>query len=336
MIDTIYIEEEVADHPRAIAMLERFPRADRIRCRRYGEVFNPRGQNFRLQKGRPALILAAKQGRKVLPTPPEYQIGADRNYYFSHMLNCLYDCRYCFLQGMYRSANYLLFVNYEAFEEEIEETVNSAESGERVCFFSGYDCDSLALEAITGFAAHFIPVFARHPSAWLELRTKSVQTSALEARAPLRNVIVSYTLTPDPIAREVEHGAPPLIKRLEKVRSLAEQGWMVGLRFDPLVPWPGYRRLYGAFFDEVFAQVPADAVHSATLGALRFPWEMYDRIARLYPEDRFLARFALRRRGGQAAFPPEREARLIDIVRGELARHLPGDRVFYQSPPEKA
>ena len=31
------------------------------------------------------------------------------------MLNCIYDCKYCFLQGMFNSANYLVFVNYQDF-----------------------------------------------------------------------------------------------------------------------------------------------------------------------------------------------------------------------------
>ena len=31
------------------------------------------------------------------------------------MYNCLFDCRYCFLQGMYNSSNFVIFVNYEDF-----------------------------------------------------------------------------------------------------------------------------------------------------------------------------------------------------------------------------
>ncbi|SVD49612.1 uncharacterized protein METZ01_LOCUS402466, partial [marine metagenome] len=50
-----------------------------------------------------------------MATPEGYGIGGKNNYYFSHMLNCIYDCRYCFLQGMYRSAHYVLFVNYDEF-----------------------------------------------------------------------------------------------------------------------------------------------------------------------------------------------------------------------------
>ena len=56
-------------------------------------------------------------------------------------------------------------------------------------FFSGYDCDSLALESITGFAdVSFLSFFAKHPNAQLELRTKSVNLKVLEMTDPLPNV----------------------------------------------------------------------------------------------------------------------------------------------------
>ena len=151
MIDTIYFEEQVSDHSRSIALFERFPKADRIPCSHYKEVFNPSSQNFRIQKRKPALILAKNSGTMVHPVPDTYGIGGKHNYYFSHMLNCLYDCRYCFLQGMYPSAHYLLFVNYEDFFEEIAK-IQKKNPDEQNWFFSGYDCDSLAMEKLTGFA----------------------------------------------------------------------------------------------------------------------------------------------------------------------------------------
>ena len=81
-----------------------FPQARLISCKHYKEVFNPAGQSFRLQKKKPALILAKQTGKLVHQIPPSYGVGGTNNYYFSHLLNCLYDCRYCFLQGMYPSA----------------------------------------------------------------------------------------------------------------------------------------------------------------------------------------------------------------------------------------
>ena len=96
MFSAIYIESEVRDHPRSREILARYRGLPHIECERYGEIFNRKSQNFRLQKENPALILARKHGHKVLPAPGGYGFDATDSHYFSHMLNCVYDCRYCF------------------------------------------------------------------------------------------------------------------------------------------------------------------------------------------------------------------------------------------------
>ncbi|MCG8601129.1 MAG: hypothetical protein MI807_13380 [Verrucomicrobiales bacterium] len=327
-MDTIYVEKAIRDHESVAAIRTKYPKAREISCDRYGEVFNPAAQNFRIQKKRPALILAEKHGRAVLPTPPDYTIGRTDNFYFSHMLNCLYDCRYCFLQGMYRSANYVHFINFEAFERGIDEVRAETEAP---CFFSGYDCDSLVMEPLTGFAEHFVPFFAERPDAWLELRTKSIQTRVLENHDPLPNVIVAYTITPDTIAREVEHSATLFKHRLNRVRSLSQQGWPIGLRLDPLIPWPNFRTLYREMIDEIFAAVDAEAVHSVTLGPMRFPKAMYERIVKLYPDDPLFALRETELRNGQMTYPEEIECDLVDTVMDQLREHLPESRLFPQT-----
>ena len=52
------------------------------------------------------------------------------------MYNCIYDCKYCFLQGLYSSANYLVFVNYEDFLNQIKNLV-TRNKGKSITFFSG-------------------------------------------------------------------------------------------------------------------------------------------------------------------------------------------------------
>ncbi|MEN8175691.1 MAG: DNA photolyase, partial [Pseudomonadota bacterium] len=202
MIPAIYIERELEDHPRVQAILARQPRTPRILCDSYGEILNRRAQNFRLQKKRPALILARKHAGHVLKAPDGYGVGGQRNFYFSHMLNCLYDCRYCFLQGMYRSAHYVVFVNYEDFLGAMD---RHQQPGTKTWFFSGYDGDSLALEPLTGFVDAMLPFFEVRPDAWLELRTKSTQTRLLENREPIPNCVTAFSFTPDPVSRALEH-----------------------------------------------------------------------------------------------------------------------------------
>ena len=93
--------------------MKKFKKARVLEIDKYAEIFNKRNQNFRIQKANPDLILAHKNDGFVLPAPEGYGIGSSENFYFSHMYNCIYDCRYCFLQGMFSSANYVIFVNFE-------------------------------------------------------------------------------------------------------------------------------------------------------------------------------------------------------------------------------
>jgi len=162
MIETIYIENQIKKHHRTKQILSRFKKKINIvYCDHYGEIFNIKSQNFRIQKKKPALILAKKEGKKLHNVPNSFSIGGKKNYYFSHMLNCIYDCEYCFLQGKHMSAHYLLFVNYEDFFIEIEKKIKQNRF-EKSYFFSGYDCDSLAFEGVTGFVESFLPIFEKN------------------------------------------------------------------------------------------------------------------------------------------------------------------------------
>ncbi len=326
MIETIYIEEKIRQHPRVIEIIKRFPQARTITCDRYGEVFNPKAQNFRLQKQKPALILAEKYRHFTMPAPLGYGIGANKNYYFSHMLNCLYDCRYCFLQGMYQSANYVLFVNYEEFLSEIQQ--RSAEApNEPVHFFSGYDCDSLALEPVTGFAEHFLPVFKQIPNAWLELRTKSTQVRSLLNTEAFERCVVAFSLNPEEIATKVEAKAPPLERRLDALCKVQAHGWQVGLRFDPIIYQTGYQQQYQRLFEQVFSKINLDQLHSVSLGVFRLPESYFKKVHKLYPEERlFVSPFDHQQ--GMVSYKKELEQEIMTYCSEQLLRYIPKSLFF--------
>lgn len=326
MIGSIYIEDAIAEHPRTVEICARLPQATRIACERYGEVFNPRAQSFRLQKRRPALILARKTGRLVLPTPAGYGIGAARNLYFSHMLNCLYDCRYCFLQGMYRSANYVVFVNFEDFFQAIGDAADAAD-GESVCFFSGYDCDSLAFEGVTRFVEQALPIFRQRPRAWLELRTKSIRIASLLAAEPFAHAVVAFSFTPAAISQAMEHQVPSVERRLAAMRRLAEHGWRLGLRFDPLIYSPDFERQYRQLFAQIFAALDAQALHSVSLGPFRLPTPFFRRLERLYNDEPLVAG-PFEARSGMVSYPPELEAEMVDFCTAELLDRVPKEVFF--------
>jgi spore photoproduct lyase len=326
LIDRIYIEERCRDHPRTRGICDRFPRAERVYCDSYREVFNPAAQNFRLQKRRPALILAVKPDGFVTPTPSGYGIGGDRNYYFSHMLNCIYDCRYCFLQGMYRSAHYVVFVNFEDFEGAIRKQTRR-DHGHEPWFFSGYDCDSLALEPVTGFMGRMLALFEGLPAARLELRTKSTQIRSLADRPAMANVVVAFSLTPEEVSRRLEHRVPALGRRIAALGELAARGWRVGLRFDPLICEPGFEAHYDELFAAVFTAIDPAVVHSVTLGAFRMPKEFHARVERLYPDEPLYA-MPMSERQGVLCYPRDVESRMLRYCRDRLRDYVPAWKIY--------
>ena len=328
MVDTIYIEVDVEDHPRTQKVLARYPKANKILIAKYSEVFNSHSQNFRTQKQNPSLILAAKRNKKVISTPSQYETGGGANYYFSHMLNCVYDCRYCFLQGMLRSANYLFFVNYEEFVDEIKVVANEHQDDEKpVWFFSGYDCDSLAYEPVTQFADFFIDEFKHIPNSVLELRTKSTQIRSLMSRPAQTNVVVASSLSPENVAATVEEGTPSLAKRIDALVKLQNHGWRIGLRFDPIVWHKEYQASYSEMIHSVFSRLDAGKIDSITLGGFRLPKGFYKIMHKLYPEH-WLFSSGLSEASGMVVYRPEIEAEVFNFVESECLKYIAKEKLF--------
>lgn len=326
MIETLYIEDEIKNHPVTLDILNRFNNARIIPCDRYTEIFNRKAQNFRLQKKKPALILAKKHKQFVLKAPENYGIGSELNYYFSHMMNCIYDCRYCFLQGMYRSANYVLFVNFESFTRAIKGIV-AKHPGKQVHFFSGYDCDSLALEPVTGFVENFLPLFKQYPDALVELRTKSTQIRCLLDRDPMDNAVVAYSLTPDKTAKALEHKAPNIEKRIDAMEALQQQGWKLGLRFDPLIYSSDFETEYAELFQQVFSRIKLESLHSVSLGSFRLPIGFHKTLSRLYPEEKLFAS-PLEDDDGLISYKRELRNDLMDFCSNALLEYIP-ESIFF-------
>ena len=326
MIDTIFIEREIANHPRTQSIKSKFSKSHIIEIDRYQEIFNKRSQNFRIQKLNPALILAKKHDNFVLSAPVGFGLASKNNFYFSHMYNCIYDCRYCFLQGMYSSANYVLFVNYEDFFDEIERTIE-IHHGKDITFFSGYDCDSLAFEKITGFVKNAIPLFKRYPEVELELRTKSIQLGALKSGEVLSNCIVAFSLMPGELAKRLDKKAPSVRRRIGVIKKLAENGWPIGLRFDPLIYSENWKELYGELLNEIKTAVPGEAIHSISHGPLRYPKKMYNEITKLYPEE-LLFSIPMSESNGYVHYGVDIESQMAEFLFKTLKNYVDDDKLF--------
>ncbi len=292
-----------------------------IEIEHYGEVFNPRAQNFRLQKKNPALIIARKNKGHVLAAPEGYGLGGDNNYYFSHMLNCIYDYRYCFLQGMYQSAHQVLFINYEDFGLQMEQ-IAAQHRAEPVWFYSGYDCDSLANEPMSRFTDFFIPLIESIDNAWMELRTKSTQIRSMLKLQPSPRVVTAFSFSDHFSHGKLEHGVPSIAKRIDAMRRLIDAGWAIGLRFDPVVYHQHYQTAFVRLLDEIFASIDPQKLHSVSLGSFRLTRDHFRKLTRLYPEEPLFAQ-GMDLNNGIISYPLDREREMIEFCETQLMKHIP-------------
>ena len=327
MIETIYIEKQIKDHQRTKEILSKFKKKlDIIYCDHYGEIFNIKSQNFRIQKKKPALILAKKIGKKLHKIPSSFSIGGKENYYFSHMLNCIYDCEYCFLQGKHMSAHYLLFVNYEDFFIEIEKKIKQNRF-EKSYFFSGYDCDSLAFDGITGFIESFFPIFQKNKNGILELRTKSTQIHKILKYKPIDNCIIAFSFTPENISKLIEHKTPSVKKRIVAMKKLANAGWKLGLRFDPIIPACNFAKIYENLFKNIAANINEKDIHSISFGMMRFPKKMFKRMNKENSNKRILS-LSLENRKGIYTYKEKMENKLENIIVSKLRKYMKNTPIY--------
>ena len=284
-IKNLYIEEDVLKDEKAIRIQKKLRYENKIICKNYREVFNPKNQNFRIQKKEPSVILAKKKRNLILEAPKKFNIGFSENYYFSHMLNCIYDCNYCFLQGMFNSAHYVIFVNYDDFLLNIKDKLNN--SSNNICFFSGYDCDSLALEDITGFIEYFVEKFVKLNNVTLEIRSKSTNIKSIKKYHPSNKIIPAFSLNPENSITLHEQNTPKLINRINAIKELQNLGWNIGIRFDPFI-WYGEISKMSIFFEEIFKSINKNRIHSVTIGNFRMTNSYLKRMVKINPTDPYI------------------------------------------------
>ena len=321
----IYLEKQLSDSIEAQNIIKKFPRKKIIEINHYGEVFNPSNQNFKKQKSNPAIIIAKKTNNLILKSPESFGIGGNQNYYFSHMLNCPYDCRYCFLQGMFSSANYVVFVNHDDFKQKIKSLDEQAE--DKQYFFSGYDADSLAFDHVTDFTESFVPFFHSLNNSFLELRTKSTNIRSLLNHPAHPNIIIAFSFTPSEISQQIEAKVPAFNKRLDAIKKLIAHGYNIGLRFDPLIYSDNYQELYQNMIHEIFTNINVDYIHSISLGKLRFPNKMFDKIIKLYPNEKLL-NYKLTKDKKYTGYKQEIETEMFDFVEAKIRQFANPKLIF--------
>lgn len=318
----IYVERRALDYPATADILKHFPKAEPIIIRHYKDVFNRKHQSFGCQKASPCLIVAKKEGQLVYPGAPVCQsFGHHYFYYTSCMMNCIYDCEYCYLQGMYPSGNVVLFVNLEDIFAQVDALLRR----HPVYLCISYDTDLLAFEKAAGLVRRWYMFARERPELTIEVRTKSGAFHVLDDLTPLPNVIFAWTLSPQPVIERYEHQTAAASVRIKALRQAAAAGFPVRVCFDPLLYVPDFKSLYGALMRELFRE-PLD-VMDASIGVFRISVDYLKNMRRQRPESPLLwYPFVLEEHVYH--YGQDMAKAMTGFVRDCLKNYIPEDKIF--------
>ncbi len=232
------------------------------------------------------LFIGNKKGLKVKEAPNAYGYGGQKHYYFVHAYNCIYECEYCYLQGYFNTPDIVLYVNHDEILNDIQKTIN--ENEESIWFHSGEYSDSLALTHITGELPKYFKFFKKNPSAYLEIRTKSVNIKELLKLSPLKNVIISFSLSDQEAIRDYDLKTPSLKARLNAIEKLVAHGHQIGIHLDPIIYSDDLISKYTSLIQEIKEILPEEKLEYISIGVVRFTKPVYREVENNYPESKLL------------------------------------------------
>ncbi len=318
----IYIEEEALNYPLTKDILKHFPDAKIIHVRHYKDMFNRSKQDFVLQKSAQSLILAVNHSELIYPGARFCQsFGNEHFYYTSNIMNCIYDCEYCYLQGMYPSGNMVIFVNIEDYFNKIRTMLK--EHPMYICI--SYDTDLLAVEGLCGFTQKWIDFTIANPGLTIEVRTKSMYDVTKLSKSSHPDIVWAWTLSPEEVIK-YEHHTPSLFHRINAVNNAINNNCKVRLCFDPMIFVPDYKKIYGDFYRYVFEQIDAVKIYDVSVGLFRISSDYLKSMRRkrscaitAYPYDNV---------NGICSYDTKKSGEMLNFAESELSKYYPADRIY--------
>ena len=328
----IYVESGAENYLLAQQCLDRFPKSTVIKIPDYKSMFNRSGQDFQTQKKSMKMILAVKKPPFIYKGTDIIQDGGFKNFfYITPILNCLYNCDYCFLQGMYSSANMVVFVNQNDMQSAVElELDNRTYPSDPLMLSISYNTDLMAFENILPITRSWINYANKAQDLHLEVRTKSALFDSLTHLKPSKKVLLAWTLSPEKVVRENEFNTPPLDRRITAVQSAIEKGWKVRLCFDPVMVYAGWENDYINLLNQVKSSINGSKLFDITVGVFRMGKDYFERVHKSKPESLVYYQYYENKNGVMTIPKVEREG-VKDLMRKNLDGFIPNNRIHFWS-----
>ena len=316
LFEKIYVEKNAASDAETGRILERLGCKDPEYIGHYKDVFDMKkeGDSF----GR-SLILAHNPGKHLYEGAPVCQSFGNEHFFYSPaVMNCIYDCEYCFLKGMYPGRDICIFTDIRETFAELEEL--EKEFPVYVC--ASYNTDLNALESITGFVSEWCREAYEHENISVELRTKCSRTDIYENLQVSERAIFAFTLSPDEVTQKFEKGTPGLEARIEAVNAAMNAGFPVRLCFDPMIYFREWESSYSSMIEKVTDCVNLPEVKDISIGSFRISDQYLKNMRKKYPDSEVI-QYPYVCEGGYYQYPEKVRLRMEDHIRRLLTDKCP-------------
>lgn len=317
----LYIEESVKDETLTCKIMQKFSNSKIIFIKHYKDIFNRPNQDFGIQSKSKNLILARREA-PFLYKGSYYSDGFEyENFFYTpSILGCLYDCEYCYLSGMYNSANSVFFVNTQDFFDAVLQYLDKP-----TLVAISYDTDTLAIESLTSHTQEWIEFAQKHPNLHLEVRTKSANFKAIKALHVSEKVVLAWTLSPQKIIERYEHKTPSLHRRLVSIKQAIDAGWRVRVCIDPVIYNEEFHELYPPLIDELFSVIEPSRLYQLTLGSFRMSSVHLKRIKKLHRSD--IAFYPYEVKDNIVSYGKTIEQNILHVMLQKATQYIPKEKI---------
>lgn len=321
----IYVEKKILDNKNTLEILSRFRDAKIIEIDNYKEVFSSNNQDFHLQKLGQNLILASNKPNMIYEGAVVCEDFENDNFYYtSSIINCVYDCEYCYLQGVYSSGNIVIFVDIEKVFEEVEELYNKLKS---LYLCVSYDTDLLAIENICSFSEKWYNFIKDKKDLKIELRTKSGNIDKFLNLDVLDNFIIAFTLSPEEIALKNEKYTASFKNRVKAIKELQNKGWKVRICIDPLIYTDDFEKNYSEMIEYLFSEIDKNRVIDVSIGVFRTSKEYLKKMRNQNKKSEILY-YPFECVNGVYTYSDKLKSYMIDFIKEQFLKYINIEKIY--------
>ena len=321
----IYVEKKILNNKNTLEILSKFKDVKIIEIDNYKEVFSSNNQDFHLQKLGQKLILASNKANMIYEGAVVCESFENDNFYYtSSIINCVYDCEYCYLQGVYSSGNIVIFVDIEKVFEEVEELYNKLKT---LYLCVSYDTDLLAIENICGFSEKWYYFIEDKKDLKIELRTKSGNIDKFLNLKPLDNFIIAFTLSPENIALKNEKYTASFKNRVKAIKELQNKAWKVRICIDPLIYTDDFEKNYSEMIEYLFSEIDKNKVIDVSIGVFRTSKEYLKKMRNQNKKSEILY-YPFECIDGVYTYSDKLKSYMIDFIKEKFLKYVNTEKIY--------